>query len=77
MRVVVFTKDENREINFPTRPGLEFKHIRFETNDLDELLLIASFRVVNFPTSIIIDNKGKLLLKIRGTISEEYLGKYI
>ncbi len=77
MTILLFTKNENKIPSFPKRPGLEFKHIRFETSDLDDLLIIARYRIINFPTSLIIDKRGKILLKIKGSIPSTYIDKFL
>ena len=74
MRIIVFTRNGVKP-KFPKREGLECKHIRFDSNKLDDLMAIARFKIVNFPTSIIIDKKGKILLKVRGSIPNNYVDK--
>ena len=76
MQILVFTKGGGKVPNIPTRSGLRSQHIQFETTLLDELLLIAKYRIINFPTSLIIDNKGKVLLKVRGSIPSSYVQNF-
>jgi len=74
MRIIVFTRNGTNP-KFPNRPGLDCKHIRFDTNNLDELLTLAKFRIVNFPTSLILDKRGKILLKVKGSIPNTYIDR--
>ncbi len=77
MQLLLFTKNNNKVPIFPNRPNLEFKHIQFETSNLDDLLIIARYRIINFPTSLIIDKRGKILLKIKGSIPSTYIDKFL
>lgn len=79
MKLLVFTQKYADKIIIPQNIQNKFdvKYIPFDSNNIDNLLDIALFRVINFPTFIIIDDKGKLLLRIRGSISEEYLERYL
>ncbi|MCK5605451.1 hypothetical protein KAR91_26400 [Candidatus Pacearchaeota archaeon] len=77
MQIIVFTNNGRKIPKFPNRPGLETKHVSFDTTALEELLLIARYRVINFPTSIIIDNRGKVLLKVKGSIPNSYVDKFV
>jgi hypothetical protein len=77
IQILLFTKNGSKIPNFPKRPNLKFKHIRFETNNLDDLLTIAKFRIINFPTSLIINGRGKILLRIRGAIPSIYVDKFL
>ena len=70
MRVLVFTRNGSR---VPELPGIETQHIRFESSKLDDLLVVAKYRIVNFPTSLLIDDRGKVLLKVKGNIPKYYL----
>lgn len=76
-KILVFTKNSGKVPTCPKRPGLEFEHIQFETNDIDHLLIIARYRIINFPTSLIIDNQGKVLLKVKGSIPAAYMNKVL
>jgi len=73
MTILTFTKNGSKAPAFPNRQGLSFRHIKFETNILEDLLLIAKYRIINFPTSLIIDNAGNVLLKVKGAISNKYV----
>ena len=73
MRIIVFTRNGNKPPKCPERPGLEFQHIHFESSKLDDLMIIAKYRIVDFPTSLIINNKGKVLLKVKGAIPGSYV----
>jgi hypothetical protein len=66
----VFTREGQKVPSVPDRPGLQWQHVVFESNRLEDLLLIAKYRIVNFPMSLVIDNTGKVLLKIKGSIPE-------
>lgn len=73
MKILVFTKNDISPPSFPDRPNLECRHVRFESTNLDDLLLIAKYRIIQFPMSIIIDGRGRVLMKIKGTIPESYI----
>ena len=73
MKILVFTKNGGVIPPFPQRLGLQYQHVRFESTTLDDLLLIAEYRVIHFPMSIIIDGKGKVLMKVKGTIPDAYV----
>jgi len=73
VKIIVFTKNDGSTPSFPRRSGLEFRHVQFESVELDDLLLIAEYRVIHFPMSIIIDGKGKVLMKVRGAIPDSYV----
>jgi hypothetical protein len=77
MKILLFTANGDSPPAFPRRPGLEFEHIRFETNNLEDLLLIAKYRVINYPTSLIIDDRGKVLLKVKGSIPGNYVDNFL
>lgn len=77
VKVYVFTKNGIKIPQLPDRPGLQLQHVRFDSNKLDDLILVAKYRIINFPTSIIIDGRGKLLLKVKGTIPESYIGSIL
>jgi len=77
MQILSFTRNGSRAPSHPKRPGLDFKHIQFESNDLDDLLLVARYRIINFPTSLIIDTNGKILLKVKGSIPNRYVDNLI
>ena len=77
MKILAFTRDGQKIPNIPLRPGLQFQHIVFESNKLEDLLLVAKYRVVNFPTSLVIDDSGKVLLKVKGSIPEYCLSGVI
>lgn len=73
MKVIVFTRNGEKIPQFPDREGLELLHVQFSSSKLDDLLLIAKYRVISFPMSIIVDGRGKVLMKIKGTIPESYV----
>jgi hypothetical protein len=70
MKILTFTRDGQKTPNVPLRDGLQLQHVVFESNKLEDLLLIAKYRVVNFPTSLVIDDTGRVLLKVKGSIPE-------
>ena len=72
MQLLFFTRHADNQQPF-VREGLSIKHVTFDSNDLEDLLLVAKFRIVNFPTSLIIDNKGKVLLKMYGRVPVSYV----
>lgn len=77
MRIIVFSKNGRKIPKLPNRPGLETKHISFNTSNLEELLLIARYRIINFPTSLIISDTGKVLLKVKGSIPNSYVNSFV
>jgi hypothetical protein len=74
MQILIFSKNEKHP-TIPVRPGLSIRYIMFNTNVLEDLLLIARYRILNFPTSLVIDDRGKVLLKMRGTVPTSYINK--
>ena len=74
MRILLFTKSSTDKIRLPkkVKERLNVEHISFDTTDLDKLLKVAKYRIINFPTSLVIDDNDKILLKIRGSIPGEY-----
>ncbi len=72
-KIIVFTRNGEKIPKIPERPGLAFQHIRFDSVKLDDLMLIARYRIVNFPTSIIINGNGKILLRVKGSIPGSYV----
>lgn len=73
MKVITFTRSNRKIPSISLRPGLEFQHVTFESSNLDDLLLIAAHKIVDFPTSLVVDGRGKVLLKVRGAIPRYYL----
>lgn len=73
MQLIIFTKDDEELPDLSQYKDLRFRHIRFSSTDLDDLLLIAQYRIISYPTSIIINDKGSILLKKKGFISLTYL----
>jgi len=71
MRLLMFTRNGTKKLNTP--PGLDFHHIPFESNRLSDLLDIARHRVINFPTSILLNDRGKIVLRVRGMPSNTML----
>lgn len=77
LAILLFTKNGECPSNLPNRSGLKFKHIRFCSTDLDDLMLVARYRVIDYPMSIIVDDKGNVLLKVKGSIPESYIDNII
>lgn len=77
MIIYTFTKNGEKLPDLPKRNGLDFKHIRFDSTDLDDLLTIARYRIINYPTSIIVDDKGNVLLKVKGSIPSGYIDRVV
>lgn len=74
MKILIFNKNGYKPFpSIPQRQNLEVQHISFESNVLDDLMLVAKYKVLSFPTSLIIDNNGKILLKVKGILSESYI----
>jgi thioredoxin-related protein len=73
MKIILFTRVNGEVPRLPNRPGLEFKHIHFESSNLDDLMLIAQHRVIDYPTSIIVDNNGRTILRLKGSIPSDYV----
>jgi len=72
MQILVFTKNGCLTPTIPQRDGLEIKHVHFESTLLDDLLLIAKYRIINFPMSLIVDGRGNVLLRVKGAIPGRY-----
>ncbi|MGW8180775.1 MAG: hypothetical protein ACWGQW_18745 [bacterium] len=77
MIIYVFTKNGEKLPTLPQRDGLDFKHIRFDSTDLEDLLTIARYRIISYPTSIIVDDKGNVLLKVKGSIPSSYIDNIV
>jgi hypothetical protein len=73
MRIVLFTRNGGKLPSIPIRDGLEFLHVPFESSDLNNLMLIAKYKILNYPTSLVLDSKGKVLLKVRGALPTSYV----
>lgn len=76
MEIITFTR-EKENLTCPIRDGLIFRHIVFNSSKLDDLMLVAKYKIVSYPTSIILDSKGRLLLKVRGTIPDTYIDNFM
>jgi len=76
MEIITFTRDKEN-LSCPVRDGLIFRHVVFNSSKLEDLMLVAKYKIVSYPTSIILDSKGHLLLKVRGTIPDTYIDKFI
>jgi hypothetical protein len=74
MKILIFNRNGYRPVvSVPTKPNLNIEYVSFESNVLDDLMLVAKYKILNFPTSLIIDNNGKVLLKVKGMLSENYI----
>lgn len=73
MKIIVFTKNNLNTPEFPNRVGLQCQHVSFNSTKLDDLLLIAKYRIVQYPMSLIVDVNGTVLMKIKGTIPDSYV----
>jgi len=71
MRLLMFTRNGTKVPKTP--PDIEFQHIKFESNKLADLLDIAQYRVINFPTAILLNDKRKVMLRTRGMPSPTIL----
>lgn len=78
MKIILFTRNsEIKSSEFPQRDGLDFQHVQFCSSKLEDLLLVAKYKIVNYPMSLVVDNRGKILLKIKGLISDSYIDNLI
>lgn len=76
MQLIIFTRGNKKLPSYLSKyKKLNFKHIRFDSTNLDDLLIIAQYRIISYPTSIIVNNKGSILLKKKGFISLTYLNE--
>jgi len=75
MQILIFTKKFMQIQDLKLRNGLSIKYVAFESTNIDDLLLIARYRILNFTTSLVIDDRGKVLLKMRGTVPTSYINK--
>lgn len=73
MELLIFTRNGKKIPKLPQRPGIKFQHIQFESQKLDDLLKVAKYRIFEFPTSLILDNRGRILLRVRGSITNKYI----
>lgn len=73
MKILVFTKKGQETPSFPQRPGLEVQHVCFNSSKLDDLMLVAKYRILNYPSTLVIDSRGKVLIKMRGSVPDNYL----
>ena len=73
MKVIIFTRYGAKLPKYPERPGLEFQHVQFESSNLEDLMVIAKYRILEYPTSIIINKRGQVLLKVKGSIPDRYV----
>ena len=73
MEILVFTRKESNIKFKKVREGLTIRQIPFSSRKLDDLLIIAKHRILNFPTSLVIDGNGKVLLKMHGTVPMSYV----
>ena len=77
MRYILFNKHVFDDYLLPDINGIICQRVCFNSNNLNDLLLVAKYKIVNFPSSIIIDKKDKLILKMRGNIPIEYLNELL
>lgn len=73
MQILLFTKNSQIPPKFPNRPGLQVRYIKFESTELDDLLLIAKHKILNFPMSVIVDDNGKAIIKMYDSIPDDYV----
>jgi len=74
MTILVFTRN-NKLPKIELRNDLDVRFIDFDSTKLDDLLTIAKYRVVNCPTSLVIDNRGKIMLRVKGVVPRTYLNR--
>ena len=75
MKIITFIREGQKVPAMPVRPGLETRIVNFDCEKLDELLLIAKFKILTFPTSIIIDDRNRVLLRVRGGVLNIYVDR--
>ena len=75
MRYILFNRNMSDDYILPDIKGISCQRICFNSNNLDDLLLVARYGIVNYPSSIIINEKDKLVLKMSGPIPIEYLNE--
>lgn len=76
MKILIFNRN-GCKVTPLKRDDLDIKYISFESTILDDLMLVAKYKIFDFPTSLIIDNHGRILLKIKGTLSEDYINNFL
>jgi hypothetical protein len=73
IKLYVFTKGRQDLPRIPNKEGMEVKHIQFESTRLDDLLLIAKFRIINYPMSVLVDGQDHVLLRMKGALNDRLL----
>ena len=76
MKILAFYK---YGFDFIERPfeivGIPITYINFDSTELEDLKLVAKYRIVQYPTSILI-RKTKVLFRISGMIPSDYIENY-
>ena len=76
MSILIFIRNGAKVPKITIRDNFDIRFISFDSNILEDLLCIARYKVVNFPTSLIINDGGKVLLKMRGFVPRIYINKF-
>ena len=73
IKVIIFTKDSKTIPFLPTKDGVEFRHISFNSSKLEDLMVVARHRVLQYPTTIVFDSSGRVILRLSSIVSEPFL----
>ena len=76
MKILAFHKNG---FDFEEKPseiaGIPVTYVNFDSTELEELKLVAKYRIVQYPTSILL-RKTKVLFRISGMIPLDYIENY-
>ncbi len=70
MRLLIFI---NSKLRSPPKFEIDYQYVDFNSTKLDDLMLIAKYRILDFPTTLVIDLNGKILLRMRGVVSNKQI----
>lgn len=74
MKLIIFTKDGTDVPSIPDDiNNIKIQYVIFNSTNQDQLLLIAKYRIIDYPTSIIINERDEILMKVNGPIPDGYI----
>ena len=77
IQILSFIRDRYGDWPVSPRKDVGIKVVIFEASNLEDLLLIAKYKIVDFPVSIVIDGNDNVLLRIRGLVSSDVLDNLV
>ena len=77
IKLYVFSRERYAIPPLPNKEGMEVKHVQFESTKLEDLLLVAKYRIINFPTSVLVDGRDQVLLRMKGILPDRYVDNAI